>query len=328
MAGVPGKIYDIEGRTWVGPFKVIKNKDRVILLRNDKYFKSKSKSGEIIFHLLTETEAVMKANAGTVDDLAMISLNGTEVTSKEGEWQSLPMWATWIIGFDQRVVPFNSRSFRCELLRHLKSIDFVHDLFPNQNVAFGLIPFGLPGYIDSAEDNGNKSLKLERYLKENDVSVWIPKELSLLGRISAWIEEKTGTSSIRVHPKAVKYEEMIKSYASGRMGAFLLSINEELPAPLLVSSLESTSGSNFLGIKSAIVDGLISTIRQADDPYQASKSYEQLNLFLNSDCALVPLFHVKRLVWRKKCVKGLELSPVSEGYFNYRNVSVECKEKV
>jgi ABC-type transport system substrate-binding protein len=330
LAGVAAKVVRVEKRRiiGVGPYVPQLSTGEVVLTRDPHYYGRLPPTAHLIFSVLSQTAGIERARQGLLHDLAFIPLDGDEIHRKDGTWKVQPMWATWVIGFDQRVPPFDRRDVREELARHLRSRDFIERIYPGQEEALGIIPLGLPGYLDPQEF---------RRLSEGDIpgqspspariEILIPDNIKKRQRIEDWIRTSMLRSPLKVSTRAVPFDAMIRDYAKGKQGAYLLSINAEYPDPgFLFRALRSNSLSNFLGIRDPELDREIDNLETAFTVEKRAKAMRELNLKLVEQTASINLMHVRHRAWVRNCVSGLQTSPVSEGYFNYRELVNRCPE--
>lgn len=323
LSGVAARIVKVDSRGTVigaGPYVPVRlDQRRYLLDRNPLYWKDQSGPPRIEFEVQSEASAIAGARAGRFDDLVVFSPAAHEIDIPGGEWVWKQTWATWAIGFDQRVAPFNRYEVRRAIIERLQSKDWISRFYPDQREAYGLIPLGMPGALESRD----LSVK-RRHLKRPDfggAKIYIPDVLENRSRLANWVE--ASVSGLRV--MAVPFDWMMANYAKGKMGGFLVSINAEYPDPgFLIRSLHSSSDSNFLGIRNPVLDRLIVSALNEEDPEKRAKRFRDVNQFLRNEAVSVNLMHVRQPVWIRNCVKGLVLSPVSEGYHSYREVKNEC----
>lgn len=336
LSGVAGRIVKLKGSSGVvgaGPFVPVVSTDggKVILTRDPTYWGLAPSVERIEFRVADEAAAMELARRGGLDDLAVFGL-------KQAAYDKIPpgkrlrqsLWATWAIAFDQRVPPMEQTAFRRLLAARMRSKDWVRDLFPEQMPADGLIPFGMPGHIGTPvrnigamEDSDNAACGS---IQACEVLIEIPDVLETIDVISGWIQAKTaGMPGVSVAVRASAFDSMMARYATGVMGAYLVSFNAEYPDPaFLLRALRSDSMSNFLGINAREIDGWIEQADSEADPARRAEIFERFNAYLIQQAALIPLMHITHKTWARDCVDGLGLNPVGEGYFDYRAVRNSC----
>lgn len=336
LSGVAGRIVKLKGSSDVvgsGPFVPVVSVDgrKVILTRDPRYWGLAPSVERIEFRVADEAAAMALARQGGLDDLAIFGL-------KQASYDKIPpgkrlrqsLWATWAIAFDQRVPPFERAAIRRSLAARIGSEEWVRDLFPEQMRADGLLPFGMPGHIGKPVGNSGALLERDRAacgsIQPCRVLIEIPDVLETRDDISGWIQAKTaGMSGVSVAVRASAFDSMMARYASGVMGAYLVSFNAEYPDPaFLLRALRSDSRSNFLGINAREIDGWIEQADSEADPARRAEIFERFNAYLIQQAALIPLMHITHKTWARDCVDGLGLNPVGEGYFDYRAVRNSC----
>lgn len=169
-----------------GPFIPSLEERRAVLNRFDRYWGNAPGVTTIEFTIMTEKEVIEAARMEKVDDTALVALSGDEISSGHGTWMVQPMWATWAIAMDQRVEPFSQVEIRREFVSRLPSTEFVRRFYPEHEIAFGLIPFGVRGFAD----HGRLMPKDQRQAHAAvSVEVLIPSDLKKAQAISDWIVE-------------------------------------------------------------------------------------------------------------------------------------------
>lgn len=320
LSGVAAKIVRREkGQIiGIGPFIPYPKANEVVLERAPSYYGAKPRTEQIVFLISTQAEALRRVQSGVLDDVATIPLEGTEIDRADGSWMQQPMWATWLVGFDQRVAPYQDPEIRKEIARHLRSEDFIRRVYPTQTPSIGIVPPGVPGYLDPGVIKPTTSPAIPFRAPKQKLEILIPDSLQRRNEIRDWIQTAMIGSDLRVVPRITSFAEMIRDYAKGKYGAFLLSINAEYPDPgFVLRALRSDSHSNYLGIRSTELDEML-------DKMDSPEEMRDVNVWLARENATVNLMHVHHRGWVRKCVSGIETSPISEGYFVYRNVSNTC----
>lgn len=324
LAGVPGKIVKFHNNKIIGhgPYQPTIYSNKVILNKNPLYKNHLSNVDSFIFNIITdENIAIETARRNELHDISLLVLKGSEINNKHSKWLTQPMWATWIIGLDQRVPPLNNKDIRCRFISRVNDDSFRQQFFPNSLPAYNFIPFSMPGYSEKIY-----SYEIKSELREHKkFEIYIPSFLRDAKKYQKYFKEKFASSNINVEFIIKDFNWIIQNYAKGVMPGYLLSLNAEFPdVSFLMSSLHSTSSSNFLGIKNQDLDNLLS-----QDETNKTKSrndlYKKINELLSEECSLASLMHVTHYVWMQDCISGLKTNPISEGYFNYRQVINKCK---
>lgn len=259
-----------------------------------------------------------------IDDAVIDSSPKKIKRTGNDKWVSIPMWATWAIGFDVRNHKVFDKSIRLEMARALSSEKFIEEVYPFQSQAFGIIPFGIPGYLKhSLGFEFTKRTTLGNQANVN-VDLYIPSEIPNKNEIIQWLGRHTSNLDFQVNIIDLSFSQMIELLGKGKMSSFLLSFNAEFPSPhFFVDAFISSGTSNFYGVKQDVVLDLMK-MRDGD---QEIDSLKRLNSYLVSEAYVIPLMHVVHNAWMRDCVTGIKFSPVSEGYFSFRGVKNSCSKK-
>lgn len=329
LASSPARIVKFKNKDiiGIGPFiPSIQKPDFVELKKNYNYWGLKPNVEKIIFRKMNDFEVIHSVKLGELDDTGLVFNSKKRVDFKEGSWLEKRIWSTWIIGFNQRNNSVKDEKVRACLFDAIKSEKFIHDLYPEQKIAYGLFSFGTPGFIQKFENKATKCPSFPR--KKVNIVLQIPSEIENSKEIKKWIENAIFSQNKKIgfQINIVPFKKIISTYASTNSVAFLLGINQEYAdTNFLVRSLKSNSGSNFLGINSVELDNLIKNSENEQDSKIRSELHKKINTFLISQYSFIPLMHINHFFWHKSCVSGIKLSPISEGYFNYRNVRNTCE---
>ncbi len=322
VASVAGRVVKRFGASWLGagPFVIEFNKKELTLRPNSHYWGPRPGVDLVRFQLMSESDALRAARAGAIDDMLVYSPDIASLGELRSEVKLHRIWATWVIGFDQRVAPLDQINLRRKLVARISSKDWISRFYPEQTQAFGLIPIGMPGAIDSVPEI--KSTENDE--KFPTIVLTIPDSLGRAREIARYIEDRVPGVRTQLKP----FDWMMANYANGRMGAFLVSINAEYPdVSFIVRALRSNADGNFLGIKSDRLDALIESALFEPDARIRSDYYSQVNRFLADNAATVNLMHVRQVIWMRSCVAGVKLSPVSEGHHDIRRLVNRCRNE-
>lgn len=329
LAGVPSKIYKMNAAgkfLYSGPFELEKNEStRVVLRRTATYYGPIPPTKVISFQI--GDAASLIANNRIDDDIVRASPSLDRRTESD-KWHQIPMWATWAIGFDTRNVAVKSKTVRQRLAKLLTSKSFIENIFPGQQEAFGLIPNGMPGSLNTTIVVSDSKAKQPNLQNLKAIEILIPKEAPNAELIKKWITAQLPHSGVPTVAVLANFSQMIEKLGTGKMAAFLLSFNAEYPSPYFyVNSLLSKGPSNFFGIDPAIVNRIIFNANDPDEPSIFAQKLRYLNSFMVLDSYLIPLMHVRHNAWMRSCVSDIEFSPISEAYFSFRGVKNTCRQQ-
>jgi peptide/nickel transport system substrate-binding protein len=301
-----------------GPFQLITSDEHEIRLeRFDHYWHGPAKLKTLTFHVADEPEGMKLASQGKLQDLATYPLNGDEAIFKSGQHLQIPVVATWIIGLNTRIKPFDRKEVREAFRAALSSSDFIKTFYPGQLAAYGYIPPGLPGYMEHpAQPQLTKKIKVTNLIK-----IVIPQELAKAVEIGRYFEKKFGEAGFNVKADVTSWEELERRYNAKTMQAFVMSMNADYPdVEFLARNFESDNPDNFSGIHSRKIDSLTRQARQIDSRIERSATYEKLAQAIEDEALTVNLLHYRAHYWFGSCVKGIQLNSLGDVYIPYRDI--------
>jgi ABC-type transport system substrate-binding protein len=316
-----------------GAFRLVRANDtEVLLARNEHYWREPARLETLRFLVADESEGMRLAESGKVHDLVTFPFNGDEpiFSQSGGQHLQIPVIATWILGLNTRLKPFDRKAVRAQFKAAFSADDFVQKFYPGQIPARGgYIPPGLPGYLASSK--GGTSAKAPSLVVREPVRIVIPELLSKAPAMKRYIEDrlrKAGFQAVTV--ELASWESQEARYNAKTMQSFLMSQNADYPDPeFLVRNFASTNPDNFSGLRSEKVDKLIERARETDSRQERAKLYEKLAHTLNDEALTVNLLHYRAHYWFSPCVRGIELNSLGDVYLPYRKLYLEsnCARK-
>jgi hypothetical protein len=166
-----------------------------------------------------------------------------------------------------------------------------------------------------------------RQRAQRPVDLFIPEEINRRELIVQFLSDKqSAKSQARFKVKLAPFRWIIENLNTPRVPAFLLSVNAELPTKrFFVEAMHSRSAGNLFGLRETEIDRLIQGTRDSRlSDVTLSNLYRDFNSRLRKLCIAAPLMQVKHGAWFRSCAKGVQPSPVSEGYFLIRSVVNSC----
>lgn len=303
----------------IGPFVPKIKGHKVVLIKNKYYWGPKAQVDRIDFFVMDVESAFKAIEKGELDDM-ILNPGGSEDVDKvkNGNWIEQPMWATWAIAFNRKII--KEEKIRNEIVLSLPSKQFIA-MYKGNKEAFGIQSIGMPGYIDKFN---LKKLEFARFKTKKMIEIALPLEMPLYDKIENWISSKT-LSCCKLVPLKKKFTEIIEQVGKNGFAAYLISFNPEYPDPsFLIRALYSKATSNYIRLSNNEVDELIYQINKTDDLVERATLMRKVNEIIMSEASLVPLMHVVHHALSRKCVEGIQLNPVSEGYFSLRGVKNKC----
>jgi ABC-type transport system substrate-binding protein len=300
-----------------GPFRFVKtvkaaNRVDTILERFDGYYGERPKIEEMTLRAVDESEAIKEAESGEIQDLANFPLSGTEAVFSSGKEVRAPVAATWIIGLNTRLPPFNDVNFRRAFRDSLDTDAFRRRFHPGAVPANGYIPPGLPGFQWAYRGIINRVTK-PRHLSHQRIRIAIPKELENSDEMKRFLEQSFRSQGWNVEIVQMQWDKLMQGYSDKKLQAFLVSMNMDYPdTEFLVRNFESTNPDNFSGLRDKVVDDLIRTARATQDRVLRQKIYVALVERLHDEAVTIDLFHPRGHYWIADCVKGFQPDILAE----------------
>ena len=316
-----------------GAFRFVRANDaEVLLTRNEHYWREPARLETLRFLIADESQGIQLAEHGAVQDLVTYPFNGDEpIFNQGGQHLQIPVVATWILGINTRLKPFDRKAVRAQFKAAFSPEEFVEKFYPGQLPARGgYIPPGLPGYLASP-DVSRMGPSARKMVVREPVRLVIPELLSKAPAMKLYFEEKlrkAGFQSVTVD--LASWENQEARYNAKTMQAFLMSQNADYPDPeFLVRNFASNNPDNFSGLHSEKVDRMIEQARETDSRSERAQLYEKLARVLNDEALTVNLIHFRAHYWFASCVRGIELNSLGDVYLPYRKLSLEgdCSPK-
>lgn len=313
-----------------GPFKFSRSSDsEIVLVRNSNYWREPAKLASLHYVVADEAEGMKLADAGKLHDLVTYPLNGDEpIFSKGKNHFSIPVVATWIVGINTRIKPFNDLAIRKRFKKALRSKDFVGQLYPGQiDAGGGYIPPGLPGYLPPP----SQSEKTEPGpVIRTPIEIVVPIELQKAQGIASFFSERLKQAGfVNAKVSTWPWDRLMKEYIKKSMQAFVMSMNADYPdTEFLMRNFETDNPDNFSGLSSKAIDSLLKQSRQTDSRIERAGIYERAAKEIENEAVTVNLLHYRAHYWFSDCVKGVSINSLGDVYIPYRLISLDpnCKE--
>lgn len=332
LAGTPALITKIDKHgTFLssGPFAINKiDKNEISIVARKNYYGIQPTTEIINFRILRDNNILKMIDKNEIDDSIIDSSPNQNLRTKKDNWTKINMWATWGIGFDIRNTVAKNKIIRQALAKNLKSETFINQIFPNQQLAYGLIPFGIPGTLtNSVPLDVDLKFKIPLNEKESQtIEIYIPIEIPQKEQIINWLNKNAEISLVKYKIIEENFAKIISYLGTGKMGAFLLSFNAEYPSPYFyLDSILSTGPSNFFGVDSVVINNLFTAFDSTKEPASNAEALKKINSYIIAESYFIPLMHIKHNAWARDCVSGIQFTPLSEGYFSLRKVKNSCR---
>jgi ABC-type transport system substrate-binding protein len=270
----------------IGPFKPEYLKDKVILTKNNHYWGPLPSVDIIELNVMSVDLAMDKMMNQEMDDMILNpgTLKDFQFKKNNIDWHKQPMWATWGIALDQKLVPVLSH--RLEIINALKTAEFIK-IFSGNLEAYGVQAFGMPGYLEKPIwDTLPPLLKPDG--QKQKVKIYLPIEVPSLELIEKWILSKK-LNCCTLLPVRMEFVKIIDQVGKGKLQSLLISFNPEYPDPgFLLSALHSGTGSNYLNLSDPAVDNFIQNMNEAEDSLLKSDFAYKVNSKIMKDARFIP----------------------------------------
>ncbi len=317
-----------------GPFRVLGREAtpfrRLILEAFNEHYEGRPKLDQLILQETSEVQALDLAAKGQIHDLANWPLTGEEAIFNKGQKISGPVAATWIIGLNTKLAPFNSKQVRQAFQGSVDVEGFRKKFFADAIPSFGYVPPGLPGYLDTGNNRNNRNQKASvsaSVASKNKIKIVIPDGLGRHAEMKEFLESGLKSKGWNVEVVAMPWDKMMEGYSNKTHQAFLVSMNMDYPdAEFLLRNFQSTNSDNFSGLNDAKIDALLSDARTTQDRKQRQELYRSALALVSDAAVTVNLFHPRANIWAANCVKNLRPNILSDVYIDYSQVQVGCDE--
>lgn len=291
---------------------------KITLEAYDSYYQGRSKLDRLVLLETNENIATELAMKNQVLDLVSWPLTPQNPIFQNGKKLTSPVAATWIIGLNTKIAPFNSVEARKAFKDSFDTEGFRKKFYPDAYQAFGYIPPGLPGYKDRTDSKP----ELIKSFKQK-ITIVIPQELSDANKMKIFFEHDLKEKGWNVEVVLIAWDKLMDGYAKKKHQAFLVSMNMDYPdAEFLLRNFETNNPDNFSGISNKKLDGLIRDSRAETDKKKRIELYKEAIKLLDESSVTVNLFHPRANYWVSRCVDGLAPNILSDVYIDYTKVSI------
>ena len=305
-----------------GPFKFLSKKmsaKELLLTRFEEYHLGKPALQTLILKELSEVDALFQAKLGKVHDLANWPLSASNEIFQIGKQVKSPLAATWIIGINSKIAPFNSKELRAAFRDTFDTDAFRKKFFEDAIPANGYVPPGLPGY----QTKHSTAKKLTNHNSKATIRISIPVELAQHEEMKAFIESSYHNAGWKVEVVPTAWEKIMEGYGDKSLQAFLVSMNMDYPdTEFLLRNFESTNTDNFSGLNDPKIDELLHKARSSRDRKDREKFYRQSLDRIEDAAVTINLFHPRSSHWVSECVDHFEANMLSDVYIDYSKVRI------
>jgi len=312
---------NVERHDWLqqpngtGPFKLEEcSKQRIVLQRNEYYYRDGPKLERVIFFLSGGSAMNMYENG----ELDIVSVGPADIERVRdpanplyAQLSTVPQLNIQYLGFDVTQPPFDDVKVRQAFTLAVDRQKITDVVWKGMRVpAQGIVPPGMPGYkrersLLSFDPHRARALISES--EYGDVSRLPPITLSIGGRgaqldpiteaLVAMYEENLG---LEIHV------ERSEDVPAGRPQFFSIGWIADYPDPedFLDILFHSESGLNHTNYSNPCVDQLLEEARVEQDTQRRMQLYKQAEAMIVADAPWVPLWHSVDYVLTKPYVRG------------------------
>lgn len=295
----------------------INKKDKIIILKPNRFRNIKSNISELWLIETDEQEAIKMAKNGTIDDLINWPLAGNDSIFNLGKKISSTVSATWIIGLNSRLVPLDNEQIRKTFKSDFDSDKFRKNFYPDAHPSFGYIPPGLPGY----RSKGELKVQVDSKRPKERITIVIPNILNRHMEMKQFIEQDLNQKGWNVEVAPKSWEEIMEGYNKKSLQGFLVSMNMDFPdTEFLIRNFETTNSDNFSGYSDDKLDSLLIKSREENNKINRKNLIEMALTKIEEAALTINLFHPRANYWISKCIGGLEVNLLSDVYIDYSKV--------
>jgi oligopeptide transport system substrate-binding protein len=299
-----------------GPFKLKERTDeRIVLQRNEYYYRDKPKLAEVTFLLSGGSPMSMYEN-GELDIVGVGTADVERVrdpaNSLHAELTVVPQLDIQYIGFDVTQPPFDDVKVRQAFALAIDREKITNVVWKGMKApAQGIVPPGMPGYTREAGGllrfDPQRARQLIAESKYQGVAGLPPITLSISGSgsemppvveaIVAMIRENLGVE-VAVEQSSDLLSDQPQMFSIGWIADY------PDPEDFLDILFHSQSGLNHMRYSNAQVDRLLEEARVETNTARRMQLYAQAEEIIVADAPWVPLWHSVSYVLTKPYVKG------------------------
>ena len=307
-----------------GPFKLQEWSSglRIVLERNDYYYRGVAKLEEVVF-LLQGNSMTLYENGG-IDIVGVGAADIDRVLDPDNslnkELVYTPELSLFYIGFNVNVAPFNDAKVR-QALCYAVDKEKIVDVLTKSTVsaAWGILPEGIPGYSEDLAGLEFNISKAQQLLAESSYRDGLPPiVLSVQGScagvpsidvaIAYMWQENLG---IDIEVEALDFSTLIQEAREGELQAFEVGWIADYPDPenFLDMIFHCGSVENYTGYCNSSVDALLEQARVTSDIDGRMELYHLAEQAIVQDAPCLPLWFGQNYYLVKPYVKGFNPAP-------------------
>lgn len=325
------------GATWTdnpngtGPFalKEYRIGERIILERNDYFYRESAKVDQVVMNLAGGQSMAMYENNEI--DIAGVSLFDLDRLKDPSEPLSAelhvapPGFSVSYIGFNVNEPPFDDVNFRRALNFAVDKQLIADEVLSGLRVpAYGILPPGFPGYTDDIdgltfdEEAAKQALAESKYADPATRPRIVVSVSGTGGDIAidlqVILEMWERTLGVEVEIQQVEWATYLQDLNRRKFQVFVLGWNADYPDPqdFLDILFHSESENNHTAYANPQVDSILEQARVETDPQMRVALYNSAEQLIIDDAAWVPLWYTgERHLLLKPHIKGYVLSPMT-----------------
>jgi oligopeptide transport system substrate-binding protein len=327
-----------------GPFKLKewKEKDSLVLERNDKYYGEKARVASVQYLLLQGVPMNMY-ETGQIDVVGVSVIYIDRVTDKAGPFydqlQVTPELSFSWIGFNTTKPPFDDINIRKAFTMALDKDRIISLTFRDLvQRADGILPPGIPGYNANLVGLGYdvaKARELVRESKYGDIGNLPPITLTTFGyggliasTLEAAITQWRENLGVEVTVRQLEPEYLLYHLKEEKDEMFDMGWIADYPYPqdFLDVLFHTGAENNFAEYSNPAVDAVLDEAAVEGDSEKSLMLYQQAEQMLVDDAACLPLWFGKNYILVKPYVKGYELNPMGFSWLNKVSIDTTGQE--
>ena len=325
------------GRNWfdepngTGPFRLKEYKigERIVLERNELYYREPANLDSIVMNLAGGQEMAMYEN----DEIDITGIGLFDLDRVQDPTNPLnkelvvapPDFNISYIGFNTSMPPFDDVKFRQALNHAIDKELIAKEVLSDLVVpAYGILPPGFPAYNSGIEGLrfdaalANQLLAESRYASPDDrppIVISVPGTGGTIGLdLEVVLEMWRQVLGVDVEIQQEEWATYLQDLNRSRFQAFAgIGWEADYPDPqdFLDILFHSESSINHGAYSNPEVDSILEEARVEQDVVQRTDLYRQAEVMIVQDAAWVPLWYQgERYVLIKSQVQGYELTPM------------------
>lgn len=303
--------------------------DKIILSKNNNYFKNPAKVDEINIKVVNEaTNRVIGLETGELDmsiNIAPIDINQVK-SNKDLILLEDTGFGMNYLGFNTLKAPFNNKNIRKAIAYAINSEDIIEAVVLNSGTkANSPVPKGVFGYDQSIEPiEWNPNLSKEIIKNENlenkiKTKIWTNDDATRL-QIAQIVQSQLKDVGIESSIESLEWGAFLEGTAREEHEIIILGWGNVTGDadyslyPVFNTATDPSAGRRTI-YSNTMVDQLLNNARETTNREIRLNAYSKVQEIIKEDVPLIPLYYPKYNVGINKKVKNFKISPMGHHSF-------------